>query len=239
MRIGVCDDNAADRQTVVGWLREKHKGEQLHQITEFSCGEALLEHLIYHNMDILYLDGKMTGADGLSVASDIRSKFSNTDLWIILLTDYPSYAQDGYAAGVNDFIEKSRFSNRADAAWDRAVKAISTRVPSTYTIRKIDGIVLLPIDQILYVESHLRKLNTHMLSGEKHSFYATNTECEKDLRPHGFIRPHTSFIVNGRHIVHFGHNQLTLVNGQELSVSRRLYQSAFDALTLYRVGVKS
>lgn len=106
MRIGICDNNEQVRSMVSGWLKIR-SGVAERNIFEFSCGEALLEHLRRFVLDIVFLDCKMDGMDGIETAKTIRRR--DSQLVIILLTDFTGYARFGYGANIFDYILKKNF----------------------------------------------------------------------------------------------------------------------------------
>lgn len=85
MRIGICDDNEQARHTVLSRLKTRPEVME-RNIFEFRCGEALLEHLRRFVLDIVFLDCKMDGMDGIETAKAIRRR--DNRLVIILLTDF-------------------------------------------------------------------------------------------------------------------------------------------------------
>ena len=45
IRIGICNDNSADRQRVLDWLTTNRPDINLRNVREFACGEAVLDYL--------------------------------------------------------------------------------------------------------------------------------------------------------------------------------------------------
>ena len=121
MRIGICDDNEKARRTVADWLKTRSDVPE-ETVYEFSCGEALLEHLRRFTLDIVFLDCRMEGLDGIETAEAIRCNDSR--IIIILLTDFTNYARLGYNLDILDFILKNEFEENANRVFDKAVLSI-------------------------------------------------------------------------------------------------------------------
>ena len=154
MKFGICDDDKAARNMVSSWL-ETHSEITDRDTFEFNCGEALLEHLRLHTLDIVFLDCKMEGLDGIETAKAIRRHDSR--LIIILLTDFTDYARFGYGADILNYILKSEFAANVSAVFRKAVNHIKEHDRKTYAIKTGIGLFHLDVADILYVESHGRK----------------------------------------------------------------------------------
>lgn len=236
MRIGICDDDEHARLMVSGWL--KTRPEVLERnVFEFRCGEALLEHLRRFVLDLVFLDCKMDGLDGIETAKAIRRRDSR--LVIILLTDFTGYARFGYGADIMDYILKSEFNTKADIVFGKATKRIKESDLKTYAVRTGTGLFHLEIADILYIESHSRKKELVTRDGQAYEFYGRIEDIEADLRKHGFIRPHNSYLVNSSHIRVFMPSGVWL-SGMDapLPVSRGRYKQAYDDMTVYATEVR-
>lgn len=93
---------------------EKHFLEELSKILSDTkvysvCGEytnafTAIGALCYEAPDILLTDVLMPGMSGIELAMYIRKKFPQTR--VILMSENPSFAVEGYEAGVSGFILK-------------------------------------------------------------------------------------------------------------------------------------
>lgn len=235
MRIGICDDNENARHMVLNWLKTRSEVAG-RNVFEFKCGEALLEHLRRSDLDLIFLDCKMSGMDGIEVANAIREHNSKTV--IILLTDFTSYARFGYGAEIFDYILKKDFLQQVDKIFNKAVHRIRENRFKTYAVKSKTGLFHLTIADILYIESHLRKKEIVMCDGRTYEFYGRINDIEKDLKKFGFIRPHNSYLVNSRHVRMFMPHGIWLSSFElPLPVSRGRYKKAYDDMTIYAAEV--
>lgn len=231
IRIGICDDDEAVRNMVSEWLKTRPEVID-RNIHTFSCGEALLEHLRLHALDIVFLDCKMNGLDGIDTAKAIRTH--DCRLIIILLTGFVSYAMYGYGADILDFILKTEFSVKASSVFSKAIKRIKENDQKTYAVKTGTGLYHLNISEILYIESHARIKELITSDGRSYEFYGRINDVEKDLREHGFIRPHNSYLVNSAHIRIITPDGILLSNyKKEIPVSRGKYKQAYDDMTIH------
>ena len=236
MRVGICDDNEQARRMVSDWLRTRPEVAE-RNIFEFRCGEALLEHLRRFILDIVFLDCKMDGMDGIETAKAIRRRDSR--LAIILLTDFTDYARFGYSADILDYILKSEFTSRVDKAFTKAANSVKGNDPKTYAVKTKSELFHLRIADILYIESHSRKKEIVMRDGLSYEFYGRINDIEQDLAKYGFIRPHNSFLVNAGYIRVFMAGGIWLAGWDFLiPVSQGRYRQAYDDMTVYATEVR-
>ena len=82
-----------------------------------------------------------------------------------------------------------------------------------------------PLDQIYYLESDLRKINVYGETLHKPlcSYYGKLTDLPASLQEDGFLRVGRSFVVNMRYIRQISNYKVMLQNGVELGVSRNGY----------------
>ena len=83
----------------------------------------------------------------------------------------------------------------------------------------------IPLDQIYYLESDLRKINVYGETLHKPlcSYYGKLTDLPASLQEDGFLRVGRSFVVNMRYIRQISNYKVMLQNGVELGVSRNGY----------------
>ena len=234
MRIGICDDDGDARRMVAEWLRE-HGGVPGAGVHEFGGGEALLEFLRSNALDIIFLDCKMEGMDGIETAKAVRMLDSRAA--IILLTDFAGYALLGYGADVLEYILKKDFALHIGKAFEKAVNRIKDGSVMTYSVKTSEGLVRVGVAEILYIESHRRKKEMVLRGGRGYAFYARLGDVEGELKQHGFIRPHNSFLVNSGHVRVFTQDSLWLSGvDRPIPVSRGRYRQAYDDMTVYAAG---
>lgn len=234
MKIGICDDNATDRIKLIKWLQRKRPDINKTSIFEFCSGEALLEYLRIKNIDILFLDGKMDGLNGIQTAGRLREY--NADIIVIILSDYINYAVDGYGVDVFDYILKKDFQQRIPTVFNKAVQFITEKAQATYTVKLACNLLSVRVIEILYLESNLRKLKIVLRNKKTYEYYGKLDDAEADLKPHGFIRTHKSYLVNCHYVRYLEYRKVELDNGIELPVSQSKYKPALDLLTLFADG---
>ncbi len=92
------------------------------------------------------------------------------------------------------------------------------------TTIKIPGLLNCPITDILYIEGKSNYSIIYLQGAEPITMAKTLKKFESQLRLHPFLRIHKSYLVNKGHLANKeinGENQICLVDGTQLPVSRR------------------
>lgn len=84
-----------------------------------------------------------------------------------------------------------------------------------------DGVhVFLPYSDIYYLDKMEKMIYFHTKKGEFHK-RANMADLEKELLPYGFIRVHVSYLLNAIHIVAWYKDEVELINGERIPLSRQ------------------
>lgn len=92
------------------------------------------------------------------------------------------------------------------------------------TLRTGNKTTVLPIQDILYLESQNHWVVVHMREGQQ-TFRSSLSEVERLLPPDQFCRSHNSYLVNMAWVAQTGRRELLLQDGSQVPVSRGYYES--------------
>lgn len=222
MRFAICDDDLDDMARLRK-LIEKY-GQVHHMecfISEYASGTELLTAIRNGNhADIIFLDINMDGMDGLSVARKIRELPS--DVPIVLVTAFISYAIDGYKVKASRFLIKDDLDKTFKECMDDICRELR-RQNKVMTFRCVEGEIRLKLPDIIMIETQRHK-NVIWLAGLAYHIYEKLDALEEKLKEHGFLRVHNSYLVNMEHIRSISSYILTLDNGEQLSVPKSRYK---------------
>ena len=104
-KILVCDDEKIERKGVIFLFKQMDIDCTIEEIVN---GQAALEYLETHEVDILFTDVKMPHMDGMELIKKIKERNLNPNMKIIIVSGYSDfeYAKLAVKLGVSDYILK-------------------------------------------------------------------------------------------------------------------------------------
>ena len=231
MKIAICDDERLmldrlfrDTASVVAVINEFADSE----IVTFSSGEELLECFKTNSspFDLILLDIKMDGMNGLDTAKEIRRH--DTDVKIIFITSSPEYVFKGYEVNACRYILKTELDFNFKPTLKNVLADMSSRADKSFTFTIRSETISVPLKSIIYFESDKRLIIIHSTKGE-YSFYEKMDVIAEKLSGDDFVRCHQSYLVNAGEIKECSSGRIVLQNGEELPVSKKYQKSTLDA----------
>lgn len=212
-------------------------------------GSKTIEEIRRLKPDLVLLDVQMPGMTGLDVLDALEPEEMPA---VIFVTAYDKYAVDAFEVRALDYLLKpftdDRFSEAISRAKERLSAGDRAQHPSPASLRgsrssdagsgAVDAILrdrlvireggrslVLPREQILWIEASGQYVVIHMASDGHHLVRVALREMEARLRPWGFFRIHRSAVVNldsVREIRPLSHGDalVVLCEGTKVRVSR-------------------
>lgn len=232
MHIAICDDESIFREHLRKLLINYSFRENIDiHISEYVNGEALLNAVRSHDMeDILFLDIRMDGTDGMETARLLREQ--GCKCLIVFLTSLTEYVQKGYEVKAFRYLLKEQVANELDKVMDACRQELGAEEYFSFSYERCGYRV--PRQDILYFESRKRLIVLHGRSGT-YQFYQKLDVLENQLEGGGFLRCHKSFLVQERYVRSWKENALWLEDGTELPISRT-YEREVNRRLMIRAG---
>lgn len=180
---------------------------------------SLLEKNIYNHYDVILLDIDMPGISGIELASEINKlKGLSERPYIIFVSGRDGLVFQALREQPVSFVRKSDIDDLIP--W---LKKINSRlsVENTYSIKSGRLVERVLIREIVDLEKAGNYVIFHTLSGDFKE-RATIDEKEKDFKPHAFIRPHISYLVNPLYIREVSNTNVILTDGTMLPLTKKL-----------------
>src|ERR1051325_10654441 len=219
-------------------------------VGECDNGTRAVESIRALSPDLIFLDVQMPALDGFGVLDALKGERTPE---VIFVTAYNEYAIQAFDVNALDYLLKPVDCARLSKAVARAksqltqpndldtrframledIKA-SSKFLKRLTIKLTGHTILLPTDEIDWIESYGNYLKLHA-GRESHLIRGTMQSLESRLDPEKFVRVHRSTIVNIEKIKEIyprsnGDQDLVLQNGQQLMLSRKYRDRFFGAL---------
>jgi two-component system response regulator AlgR len=207
MDILIVDDEPLARQRL---LRMVEKIEGFCVIAEADNAEDALVAITQYDPDIVLLDIRMPGRDGLSLAQDI-AELEDAPA-VIFCTAFDQYALDAFGTNAVGYLlkpvkaeqllqvlEKAQKLNkiqRVAAQKDTTPKSENQRTHITAKTRR--GVELIPLDDVRYFLADHKYVTVYHRTGE-HLLDETLKELEEEFGAR-FVRVHRNSLVSVKHI---------------------------------------
>lgn len=180
-------------------------------------------------LDVIFLDIKMPGPDGMQVAKRIRE--SNKDVMLVFATNWIERVLESFQYGATRFLLKPVQQQDLDECLKVVWDSIDTSQQNTYLFRCEGHQVRVPYREIIYIENSLQYVTLHT-AGKQYTYLEAMKNIELAM-PRQFVRCHRSFIINIDYVHSLDTRELALRDGMVIPISHnRLYavQNAFTQI---------
>lgn len=214
MRIAICDDEKEIREMLT------EKVLQVFPQADLSCYSSGEELLFASNRpDILLLDIKMAGKNGMETAREFRKIYRNTIL--IFVTAFEEFVFQSFDVGAFHYLVKP-FENKKFVEVLRSAERELEDKKVENDDKKRQGIIIstggrhivVDPEEIIYAEVFDRKVTLHMIC-EDIEYYGKLKELQKKAGE-DFYRPHRAYLVNFNYIRKYDATTIYLEKGQAL-----------------------
>ena len=207
MHIAICGASRSEAAELCSWLRQI--GDQCR--TPHRCDRFdLAANLLYEIHDGRLYDVVLFDADSEAAAEAIptirQAGFCGK---LILLSRSIRYAVLGYEWQVSGFLLKP-FDFKQLAA---LIERLGGREDGVYYLQTRTGVIRLPYEEIVFVESCNSKCLLHSHSGRVYTVYAPLSKIEAALHDRRFLRCHQSYLINMDHVTAVD-RQFSMVGGE-------------------------
>lgn len=223
MYIALCDDDPQLLHQLAAVMEEYVSARRCPlQYRLFDDAQAMLGAAAEKPFTHYFLDVMMPGMDGIAAAQEIRRL--DEDARIVFLTSFKEYAYQGFQVRAYDYLLKPVQKETLIALLDR-LAAEEGRTQQYIRLQSGKSVCRIPYSQLAYLEVNQKKLYFHQTDGQVRQIPGTIAGFEADLlaRPE-FVKIHRSYIVNLRHVVSLSPDGCALTPGDNLPISRLLYQ---------------
>ena len=239
LRLLIVDDEAPARRRLREVLADCAERLAVEIVGEATHGQEAIQQVQQHVVDIVLLDIRMPGMDGLECASHLNRL--DIPPAIIFSTAYDAYAYQAFDLNAVDYLLKPVRADRLVRALTRAhslnattlerLREAQPKARTHLSVNERGRIVLIPMDDILYLKAELKYVTVRTPEREfliEESLTRLETEFDE-----AFIRIHRNCLVARARIREMGklpgeeEGHFLRLDGLEerLIVSRRQYSA--------------
>jgi len=208
-------------------------------LQSFSQVEALWRQWEIEAFDVLFLDIDMPETDGIAFGHFLRTQELHS--CIVYISNREERVFETFSIAPLRFIRKSNFFNEIHDAVQAIIQWSEEQSEKKLVITSKGSINTLMIDDIIYVEC-FSKLQNIITVNHIYPVRSTLRELETRLQRFGFLRPHKGYLINYRHIERIELDNLFLINGKKIPISRskiKETKQAYLRLITHALNLKS
>ncbi len=230
LHIAICDDEK-DFVTHLTKLLKQYacEADEEIKVSVFYDGMELIDGYDT-TIDLIFLDIQMKLVDGLRTAERIRQM--DEKVGIIFLTTLTQCALEGYKYQAANYIIKPMKYVRLKAELEQWRKRSQRHDRPAIVVANDFGKYKIFLNTLQYVETFNRNLLLHT-EQENIICYRSMKELEQELAAHGFVRCHTSYIVNLFFVKGVNKLEITLVTGETIPISQPRRKQFMEQLAEY------
>lgn len=228
-RLAICEDDQAEKERLVTLCETllSDKGVAA-EVSAFPSADALIRERNQgcEPFDLFLLDIQMEGTNGLELARQLYRQGVRDK--VIFVTGSAEYALAGYDAHPLHYLLKPVGRERLE----EALALVLERQPQTVLFQRGGRRMVVPLEEIRYLESRNYGVVLHRKEGEQ-PLSISLAEAEQLVPASAFHRCHKSYLVNLEWVEHITRTEVCLREGESLPMSRTFYAGFQSALIHY------
>lgn len=232
IRIAICDDETYMADKVKAMVSDFFGKKNLE--TEISCFSGGRDMLKYDkDADIVFLDIRMAGIDGMETARRLRrSQFKG---YLIFITVLEEMVFEAFEVQPYDYLVKPIEGKRFEKTMERLYLSMKNTGDVNLLIQRGYESSIISFDDIVFCESIDRKIYLHLKSSTVIDYYERIENLEKKLDKR-FFRCHRSYLINLDYLKSYKKRMAYMESGEEIPVSRLRGREFSEVILKYMKG---
>lgn len=187
--------------------------------------------------DLLFLDIVFTleKNDGVYLGNYLRETLKNDYSQIVYVSSWKKYAMKLFENRPMNFLVKPLDKQKVQKTIDK-VLYLQNINKKTYSYCFGTKEYRLELKKILYFESKGRKVRIVCGGGEEYSYNGKISSVYEELKHNNFFQPHKSFVVNYYAVEQWSRDELILLNGDHIPISRNKVAEVRELQLRYERG---
>ena len=191
MNILIIEDESRIAKRIERMTREI-LGNTIQSLEHINTLHGALKFIENNSLDLLFLDLNLNGKNGFDMLATAVSESFHT----IVVSAYKDQAITAFEYGVLDFVPKPFNRDRLEQALNRVVTRgkIATNQIKVLAVKKRGKILLIPIEDLLYIKGAGAYTELFLANGKK-ELHDKSLEKLEQLLSQTFERIHKSYLV--------------------------------------------
>lgn len=208
MKIALCDDEIEVLKETSNMLRNMG-----YRTDHYDDPKELLSHAY----DIYILDIGMEAMDGIQTGKLLRQRYPKC--CIVYLTNFDDYRSQAFGVHAFDYLKKPVRQKDMERVLNDAQKYLEKEKP-TCSFHTKDGVLQLPVEDILYFEFSGRNVILHTKDHQYTMTQSLHVIAER-MREYHFVMPHKSFCINLKNVKLLKGYDITMINQDIIPLSQK------------------
>jgi DNA-binding LytR/AlgR family response regulator len=233
LALAVVEDDDAEFDAIKASIEKFGTESEINFTVERFVSADLLLAVYKPTYDIIFMDIGLPGIDGFEASKKLRQIDEN--VLLIFVTSMSKFAVSGYEVGAFDFIVKPVKYGNLKLKLLRVIDRLKASADQKIKVQTGDGLRIVPISSIKYVEVMNRSIIYHTEDGDV-SVYGSLKNVESTLPEKQFVKCNNCYLVNLSHVSSVK-GFTAIVGGEELTLSRSRKKEFLQALGAYMEGI--
>lgn len=237
LNILVCDDDKAILEQIHKYIMGyfiNYPSE--YNVKLFETGHEVLKEAQKRKADVIFLDIDLADSNGIKVARAIR-RFDK-QVKIVFITSHKNYKGAAFSVRAFGYVDKPiTGENVTEQLRDIESYIADEKGVTVLKFDTTDGIVNLPLNEILYFESENRKIKIITFT-DTYFIREKISALVSRLQGFNFACPHVSFLINLEYVIDCRNYTVYMSNNAEIPVSQRKsteFRKALDAFLSHSI----
>lgn len=229
MKLAIVEDETSEKDRLVGFLKKVEQEKRISfDIDDYEDASKFL-YSYKGGYDVVLMDIEMPGINGLDAARELRKK--DDDIFIVFVTNMKQFASKGYEVSAIDFIIKPTTYYGIKSCIEKILRIKSQRIDKKINIKTNDGIRIISLSAIVYVEVLHHKIYVHT-QDETIETWASLSKMEEELPKNLFSKCNVSYLVNLNYVKGIQGDACVLPMGR-IKISRNRKKQFIEDLTSF------
>lgn len=225
--IAICDDDPLICSRLESILNIQIDSNEIISAVFYS-GETLYESL--HDgthFDLIFLDIELELMNGVTVGKKIRDELCDEKIHIVFISGKQEYAMELFDVRPLHFLVKPIEEKQVVETVNKAME-LSKNHYDYFEFQTDKELYKCYYGDIVYFESKARKVHIYTV-GTEYVFYGRLNDVEKEVGEY-FLRVHQSYLVNPLYIERYKSEEISLLGGKTLPISKAFRSSVRQAI---------
>lgn len=229
MKLAIVEDEETEKDRLVGFLKKVEQEKEISFDIDYFEDASKFLYSYKGGYDVVLMDIEMPGINGLDAARELRKK--DDDIFIVFVTNMKQFASKGYEVSAIDFIIKPTTYYGIESCMEKILRIKSQRIDKKINIKTNDGIRIISLSSIVYIEVLHHKVYVHT-QDETIETWASLSKMEEDFPKNLFSKCNVSYLVNLNYVKGIQGDECVLPTGR-IKISRNRKKQFISDLTSF------